>query len=168
MGGLPARRPKIDEHRTEAILDALKDGGTYEMAAANANISRKTLYNWLRKGREAREAREDPQRDVEEVTPWDDLYIDFLEAVEEAELEIKKTLVGRIKDAGKDYWQANAWIAERRWPEEFSQRKQVEHLGGEGEVKFTLDLGDKEPAEDPEEIEGDAKEADWEIVDDED
>ena len=46
-----ARKSKFDKIRRKAILDALKVGATYEVAAESAGISRSTLSHWIVKGK---------------------------------------------------------------------------------------------------------------------
>ena len=45
-----SRREKLNEERETRILQAIKLGGTYQIAAENAGIARSTLYYWIQKG----------------------------------------------------------------------------------------------------------------------
>lgn len=158
------RPPKIDETLVNRVVESLLKCHTQKSAAVNAGISEKTFYNYIEKANEIRYLEEnDP--DSLPLTPWDHLYLTFLEAIEAAESEVQNKLLGRIDKAGLDKWQANAWILERRWPEEFSTRQTVRHEGTKGgPVEFTLNIPGMDAIEtdeeEPELIEG-------EIIEDE-
>jgi hypothetical protein len=93
----------------------------------------------LQRGREIRDGREaDPDFSINE---FDDDYIWFLESVEDAEAEIQTFLMARIYDAGEKRWQANAWLLERRWPEEYSLRTTVQHKADNKEDEWTVNIG---------------------------
>lgn len=128
------------------------------MAAAIGGISRRTLYEWIYKGREIRELRE--ENPAGQLTPYDEDYLWFLTNYELAEIERKTELLRRIEESGKDpkRWQANAWLLERLHPDEFSLRHSVRlEDTGDKEV-FTLSFGSP-----PKQI----QEADWSIVEEE-
>lgn len=116
-------RPSITSETIDTIVDCLEKGNTIKTAAVKAGITARTFYYWMKKGDEAFEARLiDPDA---LITPFDDAYIEFFMSVKGAEAEVKRFLLDRIWDAGIDQWQANAWILERRFPEEFSLRKDI-------------------------------------------
>lgn len=164
-------RPPIvhrDRARARRIIKALTDGATMDMAAKRGGVSRRTLYEWLYKGQDVRDAREiDPEA---RLTPYDDDYLWFIEAYEAAETQMKETLLRRIFEAGDDpkKWQANAWILERRWPDEFALRQVVRNDDARRGV-FTLNIGGATP-QSKKLTNGDAEKeievADYEIADD--
>lgn len=47
-----ARKSKFNDLLVNKILEALRLGATYEIAAEYAGISRSTLYNWMERGKE--------------------------------------------------------------------------------------------------------------------
>ena len=47
-----ARKSKFNDAITARIIEALRLGATYEIAAEYAGISRSTLYNWMEKGKD--------------------------------------------------------------------------------------------------------------------
>jgi hypothetical protein len=51
---------------------------------------------------------------------WKNTVPEFAAQVDQAILRSKKNLLALIIKAAEDHWQAAAWMAERRWPEEFS------------------------------------------------
>jgi len=164
-------RPPIvsrDRKRARKVIKALKDGATMDMAAQRGGVSRRTLYEWLYKGQDVRDARDADEN--ARLTPYDDDYLWFLTEYEDAESEMKETLLRRIMEAGEDRqkWQANAWILERRWPEEFALRQVIKNDRGQSGV-FTLNIGGATPqsARITAHRNGDAEEivADYEIED---
>lgn len=146
-----------DRKRVKLMIDAVADGHSTTMVAQAGGVARRTLYEWLYKGQDVREARQyDPEA---RVTPYDDDYLWFLEEWEKAELSRKQELLDRIAEAGKDpkRWQANAWLAERLYPDEFSLRRNVKVEDNSTKEVFTLTIG--RPHEPGKEIP-----ADYEIV----
>ena len=89
--------------KIEAILTALEQGMTLEESAQQAQISRTTLYRWRK-----------------DITGLD-------EAIDRASGLAEVYLVNAIKAAGqeKNDWRAFAWLLERRFPEEWSQRSHL-------------------------------------------
>jgi hypothetical protein len=154
------RPPKItDVDIIQTIIDTMVDDlGTQAMAAHRAGITEKTFYNYMNKGKEIMARREeDPSY---QMSAWDDYYVAFVQAVQDAEDEIKRRHLENIEQHSITKWQASAWILERRWPEEFSLRTEVKHTGASGgPVEFTVDIG-KPPSDDSLE---EPIEADYEI-----
>lgn len=166
-GGRP---PKISKRRINAVVKALKACQSQKSAAISAGISEKTFYNYMAKARDIRAAREeDPDA---QLTPYDDKYIAFADAIEQAEVEIEENLIGRIKDAGEDKWQANAWILERRWPDRWSQSQYRKDRDAEHDGKTTEFTVRISGPVNPQQIEGevvqegeDIMDADFEVED---
>lgn len=139
--------PKLAKGDTlSTIIDELKEGATYEYAAAQAGMSRKTLQRYKQKGREIQRALHDEDHDLDNnpITPHDDLYLEFIRKHDEAMAEIENTLLQDIQ--GDESWQSSAWILERR-PEfggKYMKDHVVRHTGHDGgPIKFTMDLGDE-------------------------
>lgn len=99
-----ANRSKKTEERIEIILMNLRQGMTREIACTQAGISSRTLYNWC-------EADAELADDVEAA-------IDVSKAV----------LINEIKALGqaRQDWRAAAWMLERRWPQEFGAKRDVD------------------------------------------
>ena len=134
------RPPKIDDKMIERVVEALLKCHTQKSAAISAGISEKTFYNYLERARTViAEVQEDPARAITEAD-W--LYLKFLAKIEEAEAEVENRLLGRIDEAGKSRWQANAWILERRFGDRWAQKTSGRHegSGGEGVITFTLKI----------------------------
>ena len=162
LGKVPIIRK--DRERAEIIIKAIGDGFTTTMAAQAGGIARRTLYDWIYKGTDARDALE--SNPDTHLTPYDTEYLWFLEQYELAQLARKKTLLSRIEAAGSDAgkWQANAWLLERLYPDEFSMKRSVSLVSnGDDKQVFTLNMGaqPKKQIRVPKEV----TEADFEIVD---
>ena len=96
------RRSKKNQATLDGILKAIRIGITFERAAELHRVSRATIYRWRN---------EDPEFDK-----------DVLEAVVYSEA----ILLQRINDKTADDWKAAAWILERRHPEQYSQRREID------------------------------------------
>ncbi len=105
------------------IVTAIRAGVTLETAAKYGGITRSTLHQWLQDGRYALNAG---------VTPEEDAHARFVAEVDEALSEFKINAAGGILQAGRDQWQALAWLLERRFPDEYGRRQRVEHANAEG------------------------------------
>ncbi len=160
LGKVPIIRK--DRERAETVIKAIGDGHTTTMAAQAGGIARRTLYDWIDKGQDARHAISvDPEA---QLTPYDQEYLWFLEQYETAQLERKRTLLARIEAAGSDAgkWQANAWLLERLYPDEFSMKRSVSLVSnGNNKQVFTLDMGGRPKQKALPE----PQDADFEIVD---
>ncbi len=98
---------KLDDLTAERIVQAVKTGAPWYMAAAAGGVSKATLMAWKAKARNG----EQP-------------FADFLDRLQRAEAEGAVAVLGIIQDAAhKGTWQAAAWILERRYPKQFALRK---------------------------------------------
>src|SRR5687767_7699095 len=104
---MPGGRPsKLTPELQGRICDALRRGAYVETAAAMADVSKATLYGWLKLG-----ARE-------EEGP----HSEFLNAVEKAQAEAEMRDLDRVDAAAEGgTWQAAAWRLERRSPERWGR-----------------------------------------------
>tara|TARA_Y100000310_G_C20530898_1_gene738399 strand:- start:133 stop:570 length:438 start_codon:yes stop_codon:yes gene_type:complete len=102
----------------ETILSRLVTGSTRRAACAEAGISYSTLYLWLSEGKKEDAPEEHKKFNLE---------------VEEACARAEIRWVGAIEaQARNGDWRAYAWLLERRFPEDWRQRKD---LTIEAEVK---------------------------------
>jgi hypothetical protein len=102
-GGRPTKRT---DDRQAIIVEALTKGYTRKAAASAAGMTYDTLREWEKADSE------------------------FSDAIQKAEGVAQGRLIDKI--AAAKSWQAQAWIAERRWPGEFGQRQHVEMTGKDG------------------------------------
>ena len=94
-----ARKTKFNTALTSRIIEALRLGATYEIAAEYAGISRSTLYNWIDKGKEQSRGQ----------------YRTFLDNIKQAEAKGAIANLAMIETAAKSGdWKAAAWRLERR------------------------------------------------------
>ena len=96
------RRSKKNQATLDGIIEAIRIGITFERAADLHRVSRATVYRWRN---------EDPEFDK-----------DILEAVVYSEA----VLVQRVNEKSVDDWKAAAWMLERRHPEQYSQRREID------------------------------------------
>lgn len=97
------RKTKYDEATVRAITEALRLGMTRRDACIHGDISEDTFANWLAR------------------------YSEFSDAVQKAEMQSKMSRLARITKAGTNgTWQADAWVLERKFPQEFAQRLVVQ------------------------------------------
>lgn len=153
------------EGLVEKIVDVLEMGGTQDDAAVLAGVSKDTLKQWLRRGRRAREKMEEVG-EVGLTGYWDKAYISLVEILETKDAEQRLLLMQRIKYAGEDNWQANAWILERVHGFTTGRNVTHKHVGEDGgAIRFTLDLGERSDSVAAALEAGDAIEAEYEEID---
>lgn len=84
------------------IIKLIESGSTFKDAAILSGISENTLYDWLKRS------------------------LEFKEAVYKARAAHKKYCETRVYAAMKTNWQAAAWWLERKYFEEFASRTKIE------------------------------------------
>lgn len=108
---------KFNAETASTIITFIRGGAFAETAAAAAGISKSTLYEWLRRGR--RRGRGP--------------MFQFAEETETAHAQSEVNAIGIIgKAAAAGAWQAAAWHLERKYPERWGRRDQIEHTGPGG------------------------------------
>ena len=122
------------------ICNAIAAGHTKRHAAAVGGVSEQTLYNWIKKGKEAKRK---------------GIYKSFVLELERAEAAFAEKFLQRIRDAAMKPADVRGpehakWLLERRFPKDFG-RQVVEHdgippgAGGAGPVvNFVFDDGESE------------------------
>jgi hypothetical protein len=121
-----------DRHRR--IVDMIRLGSYAAVAATACGIGESTFYQWTKRGREA-EWNDDGTLANQDDRP----YVEFAEAVKEAEAAAEVQSVGTIRQAGQQSWQAAAWYLERKYPDRWARkdtlRQEVSgHLNGTVEI----------------------------------
>lgn len=107
----PGPRGKYTPEAVQAICDALRLGLTRADACVHGGISDETFARWLRQ------------------------HVEFMENVKKAELQAKMSRVARITQAGKNgTWQADAWVLERKYPDEFGQKLVIRVLPEQADI----------------------------------
>lgn len=98
-----------------AIVSSIEAGAYIETAAAVHGVSKSALYEWMRRG--ARLARDEGERSADEL-----LFIEFSDTMARSLAGSEVALVAQIVAAGREHWQACAWLLERKWPEKYGRR----------------------------------------------
>jgi transposase-like protein len=132
-------KTKLTPDRQARITEALAQGNYIETAARYSGVSPQVFYKWMSRGNEER------QRigDGADPTPGEEIYVEFVEAVEKARSQAEMRNVGLIQKAAVDgTWQAAAWYLERSYPKRWGRSDRVEHTGADGgpvEVSVSMD-----------------------------
>ena len=100
-------RPSIllDEKRIAILLDAIRQGNYYDAACRKIDLSPRTFYLWMKKGREGKGER----------------FIQFFHAVLDAEAECECTLVALWKAQCANCWRACMEFLRYRFPERWNR-----------------------------------------------
>jgi transposase-like protein len=118
-----SHRPQtLTPEMADQIAAMLRAGNYVEVAARAVGVHRNTLHEWLRRGREG-----------------DPAYAGLYERCEQARAEGEAAHVAQIARAGRESWQAVAWLLERQYPERWARPSQRA-----GDEPATAD-----PADDP-------------------
>lgn len=88
------------------IIEAIRRGLPYKLAAAAGGVSYNTFIRWRNEG-----SNPDAPRHLRE----------FCHQVRKAESEAAQRFIGLIEAAAKRNWQAAAWMLERRHPDLFGR-----------------------------------------------
>jgi len=127
------RPTKATPERIDTILEGIRAGLTYEVAAKRAGINRSTLAEWRKKGESGD----------------DEYFAAFYDGIKKAEAEAEFELLNQIKCAGysPERWQALAWILERRYPDRYGRidRLKAELTGRDGDpIQIARAMSDEE------------------------
>ena len=127
------RPSKLSAELIINVQNWLRMGYFVEDAARMAGISKGTLYSWLSKGRDDRDA------------GLQTLHSDFLNSMEKARAEAEGIFLNSIKTAAsRGQWQAAAWWLERSF-DKWSKPQKIE-MGGADDEPVTIKIkysGDK-------------------------
>ncbi len=115
---------KFTSRRRSAILRKMREGHYAKTAAETSGITEQTLYIWLKKG-------EDPDRYPEHAA--------FLEAYRKAEATAEEQAIKAIQAAFPDDWRAAMTYLERRHPERWARRQNVD-VTSKGEPIRTIEV----------------------------
>lgn len=110
-----ARPTKCTKRFRDAYCQAIRDGLSYESAAAEAGVfSESTILDWRARG----EAGEEP-------------YATFSRDEKRAVADWERKRLEAMDAAGPN-WPREAWKLERRKPDVYGKRERVEHTGADG------------------------------------
>jgi hypothetical protein len=119
----------------DRIVQALDAGAFFDDACAFAGVSRSAAYEWLARGKAAREE-QDERGEAHELSANDRLYLDFADAVEKTRATVVVRNLAIIRSAAQDgTWQAAAWYLERTQPGKYGRHQRSD----EAEPELTTD-----------------------------
>ena len=93
-----SRKSKLNPESLKRIVSAIELGATYQIAAEAGGVSRATLHNWLKRGKNGTTK----------------TYKDFYEEFSRAESRGALALLGKVRSHSVKDWKAAAWMLERR------------------------------------------------------
>lgn len=115
------RPTKLTPETQKRIVDGIRMGATYELAAQYGGVSYDTFNNWIKAGVDAKSGS----------------YFEFFNAVKRAEGEAAIGWLAKIEKAANDgEWQAAAWKLERRYPQNYGRH--VQEIQGKDGSQLTL------------------------------
>jgi hypothetical protein len=123
-GGRPT---KLTDELQGKIIEAIRGGCYIETAVAYAGINKDTFYAWLRRG--AAELDRANGNGRNRVRIAEQPYIEFSDAVIQAQAETEMIDIVRIGLAGREDWKAAAWRLARKFPERWGRRDALELTG---------------------------------------
>lgn len=98
------------------ICEALKAGNTRRAAALFGGIDERTFYEWLKRGTEPTYTRGG------KLKAGEDVYVQFVQAVTQAEADCEVWHVANVKRHATDDWRASIEWLKRRRRDEWSER----------------------------------------------
>ncbi len=122
MANAAGRKSSLTKEVYECIVYNMKMGCSMVAAANNAGITRQSLYNWLKKGKENKGG---------EI--YRQLYLDILKSKSDTEI----ILVGNIIEASRDNWNAAAWLLERINPKMYGKQRVMTTKDAESDMEDT-------------------------------
>lgn len=134
------RPTKLTDDRRETICEALRKGVSIEGACDLAGLSHQSFYNWRERGQDELRRVENGHPNCQ-VRQDEQPFVEFLEATTRAIAESEEQLVGNINDAAPEDWRAAIALLERRFPERWSKRTNVDLTsGGEQVTEINLNV----------------------------
>lgn len=125
----PGRKTFLTEDVHKAIVDSFSVGALVAEACMYANVSSKTYYGWMRRGR----AYDDHLEAGGEIKDGEDIFRLFYLEVGPARAKAKTRALGTIAKAQQDGdWRAAAWYLERTDPQHWGRVNRVEVTGQDG------------------------------------
>lgn len=118
-GGRPS---KLTDELQEEMARLVETGNYLDTAAACCGINRDTFYEWMRRG-----ARE-------KAAGRNTLYTRFSDRMKMAEAKAEALTLTRLRAAGREHWQADAWFLERTRPKRFGRWQRVDVGEGDDEM----------------------------------
>jgi transposase-like protein len=130
------RPTKLTKARRAGIVSMIAAGSYAEVAARANGVGPSTYYAWMKRGEDAEVDDTGKPLDFD-----DERYVEFREAVKEAEAKAEVLAVGRIQQAAAGgTWQASAWYLERKYPDRWGRKDHVrQEISGPGGGPVEID-----------------------------
>lgn len=104
------RHDKLTPEIQQTIVECLQAGNYLETSAAYANVTKKTLYDWMKRGNRQKRGK----------------FRTFLNAIKKAIASAEVQSVATIAKASKTQWQAAAWRLERKDYKKWGRKDRVD------------------------------------------
>lgn len=118
--------PGSDVTYGDKVIQALDAGAFFDEACSFAGVSRSAAYEWLARGKAAREE-QDEKGEGHELSANDRAYMDFADAVEKTRATVVVRNLAIIRNAAQEgTWQAAAWYLERTLPGKYGRHQRAE------------------------------------------
>ena len=141
---------KLTPDTQARIVQALRLGATFELAAQYGGVSYDTFNNWRKRG-EAELDRMARARTRTDAGPDELPFVQFFEATKAAEADAVVGWLAKIEKAASDgNWQAAAWKLERRYPQDYGRtvvQNEITRRDG-GAVNIVVKWGDSVDGDD--------------------
>lgn len=126
---------KVEVTVGQLIAMTVRAGAFRAEAARIAGISRTVIFNWTNRGEDAlaiamEQVAEAEDLKAEDVPEADRPYVDFVNALEEAEAQAEVWHVRNLKEHAKKDPKVSQWFLARRWPERWGAREHPDSSGG--------------------------------------
>lgn len=110
----------------DRVIQGLDAGAFFDEACSFAGVSRSAAYEWLARGKAAREEQEE-KGEAHELSANDRAYMDFADAVEKTRATVVVRNLAIIRSAAQSgTWQAAAWYLERTLPGKYGRHQRTE------------------------------------------
>lgn len=112
-----------DPAKRKMLVASARLGLPEKMMAQKARVAVSTYSRWKKQAAEG---------DID--------YVDFFEEINEAYAEFVSDMLASIQEAARNKsWQAGAWLLERRFPNEFAQRRPDAQYD-EGDLRMLMEV----------------------------
>mgnify|MGYP006297104773 CR=1 FL=1 len=108
---------KLTPDVVKRFVNAMRLGAPFDLSCRYAQVHRATAYKWLKQAEADVAAGLDADASV---------YVQFAEAVELAEGEMLVANLAVLEKAAARDWKAAAWRLERRFPQQFGRKVDVQ------------------------------------------
>jgi hypothetical protein len=116
----------INDPKVKLLIQALQGGNYIEHACHYADLHPSTVYRWLERGRNEKQAQEQGNPETKSELP----YVELCDAIEKARASAIVANVTIIQQAARNgQWQAAAWWLERSLPNQYGRKVQAEVSG---------------------------------------